>query len=102
MWRPKGHYTPVPGDAFVMLHKSDAGELNGRGHIGFVYRVSQNGKRFNTIEGNCGDRVKLGERGVDDRSMAGFIDFWKDGRSLQKTFQRGLVAANSSVGLSTR
>lgn len=100
MWRPKARYAPVPGDAFVMLYRKN-GEWTGAGHIGFVHRVSRDGQAFNTVEGNCGNRVKLGRRSLDEASLEGFIDFWKDGRDRQD-FARGLSRAKSVAREGTR
>lgn len=68
---------PMPGDMFVMLRS------NGTGHIGFVLRVSINGTEINTIEGNCGNRVKVGKRSTTDGTIYGYInpfgdDPWQD------------------------
>ncbi len=98
MWRPKAGYGPVPGDAFLMLHEKK-GSAPQTGHIGFVHRVSKDGGSFNTIEGNCGNRVKLGRRAIAEPTLVGFIDFWKDGRQRQD-FTRGLSRARN-VGRDT-
>jgi hypothetical protein len=97
----RGSYTPVPGDAFVMLYKS-GGRYTGKGHIGFVYRVSRSAEEFNTVEGNCGNRVKIGKRSLSDATIEGFIDFWDDGRSLAGEFERGLVRAGDVSRSGTR
>ena len=56
----QSEFSPVPGDAFVMLYQ------DGTGHIGFVLRVVKaNATAFNTLEGNCGNRVKVGCRQMD-------------------------------------
>jgi hypothetical protein len=70
LWIPKGMRPdrPLPGDAFVM----DRG--GGHGHIGFVLRVDGDRKQINTVEGNCGNRVKVGLRQLDDPEIVGFID----------------------------
>lgn len=71
-----GSYLPIPGDAFVSMHE-EGGKIIGKGHIGFVLRVEvSEGKvtRFNTIEGNAGNRVKVGLRRADDPSLMGFIN----------------------------
>ena len=64
-------YIPIPGDWFIMLHGG------GKGHIGFLYRVSANGKLINTLEGNCGNRFKCGLRDVD-LWIAGFVNPFGD------------------------
>jgi CHAP domain len=70
LWTPKSVAVnrPLPGDVFVM----DRG--SGHGHIGFVLRVSDDRKQINTLEGNCGNRVKLGMRELSDPEIIGFID----------------------------
>lgn len=78
--------TPYPGHAFIMLHG------DGTGHMGLVYRISGDGTRINTIEGNCGNRVKLGERALS--SFAGFIDLVQE--KVRPVFPVGLVSAVST------
>ncbi len=95
MARPKASNDPTPGDAFVMLYRNSRGLLTGKGHIGIVYWVSKNGEKIATIEGNCGNRVKIGIRDLSDPNIVGFIDFWCDGHTLD--VQRGLVKA-ANVG----
>lgn len=74
----------APGDAFVMLRP------NGTGHIGFVYRVNNDGTMFNTIEGNCGNQVKIGTRSIYQKSFRGYINFFGD---VPIDFDRGLIGA---------
>ena len=95
-----GNRTPVPGDAFVMLYK-EGGAFTGKGHIGFVLRVSADGGEINTVEGNCGNRVKLGRRPLAGSDIVGFIDPWKDGGNLQD-FERGLIDARDVGDQGTR
>ena len=93
-------YVPIPGDAFVMLYRSNKGTLTGSGHIGFVLSVSPDGKAFNTIEGNAGDRVKVGTRYMSQSTLEGFINL----HDMNKDFERVLLPAgtlNSSLS-STR
>lgn len=70
LYIPKGMHSdrPLPGDAFVM----DRG--GGHGHIGFVLRLSEDRRLINTVEGNCGNRVKVGTRWLEDPEIIGFID----------------------------
>ena len=87
LFTPKGarRDRPIPGDAFVM----DRG--GGHGHIGFVLRVSEDRAAINTVEGNCGNRVKVGVRELADPEIVGFID---DVPSEADTrFELGLIAA---------
>ena len=78
----------TPGDAFVMLRR------NGTGHIGFVYRVSMTSQEINTIEGNCGNRVKIGRRDIYKAPMHGFINFFGD---KFPSFERGLLEGADDV-----
>lgn len=73
-----------PGDAFVMNRGK------GHGHIGFVYRVSPGGTKINTVEGNCGNRWKVGMRDLHDDQITGFIRNYS-GRT--GNFELGLVDA---------
>ena len=94
-WRPNdGTYVPRPGDAFVMLYKSDGGKER-RGHIGYVLRVDPVTGRFNTIEGNCGNRVKVGLRDYDDDPrIAGFINFYGDAH-MDILYELGVIEAQN-------
>jgi hypothetical protein len=85
---PTNPVHPLPGDAFYMRWGPRTG------HIGFVYRVSEDGTEINTIEGNCANRVKIGRRSVDDR-IFGWIDFWGDSMAAMEysKFERGLIQA---------
>ena len=87
----KKSYVPIPGDAFIMLYRSHKGTLTGSGHIGFVLSVSPDGKSFNTIEGNAGNRVKVGTRQVSQSTLEGFINL----HDMNKEFTRRLLTASS-------
>lgn len=77
-------FHPMPGDAFYMRHTPTTG------HFGLVYRVSLDGREINTVEGNCGNRVKIGYRKVDEH-IYGFIDFFRGIR--HQDFEHGLIKA---------
>lgn len=82
-----------PGDAFLL--PAPGGKMK---HIGLVLRVSDDGSKINTVEGNCGNRVKVGVREVADMR---FVNFYGDnGHSIG--FERGLVAAADVAGAGTR
>lgn len=100
MWHPNdGSYTPIPGDIFVMLYQ---GKKSGMGHIGFVVRVDPETGRFNTCEGNCGNRVKIGMRDYDDDPrIAGFINFYGDA-AAPPDYERGIIEAKSVAADGTR
>ncbi len=87
LWVPRSDVTrgPYPGDAFVMDKGSNGG------HIGYVLRVSEDGLRMNTVEGNCGNRVKLGLRYLNDSQIIGFIDNVPSEKPV--SFARGVVNA---------
>jgi hypothetical protein len=70
---------PKPGDVFVQLKSA------GTGHTGFVVGVSADGETIYTCEGNCGNRVKYGQR--PRASIHHFIDVLRDGQ--EQTFARG-------------
>ena len=73
LWCDKKDGGPVPGDIFVMLYRDENGKLTFRGHVGFVLRVSEDGKTINTIEGNAGNRVKVGKRNVSQKNLVGWV-----------------------------
>lgn len=103
MARNKGDYIPIPGDAFVMLYKEN-GRFTGRGHVGFVLRVAvSDGKAvaINTVEGNSGNRVKVGKRLLSEESLIGFINnFPADEQPTD--WEKGLVQAISVADDPTR
>lgn len=95
VWIPNKPGTiPVPGMGAMILRPG------GTGHAFLIYRVSRDGLVVNTAEGNCGNRVKVGKRRLDDGTITGFIDFCP--HEPTTGFQRGLVAAASSAGDGTR
>jgi hypothetical protein len=86
-WVAKTYGGPVPGDAFVMDTDGDKGS---HGHIGYVLRVSVDGKQINTLEGNCGQRVQLGLRETSDPKIIGWINTVP---SEKPEFERGVIDA---------
>lgn len=54
----------APGDIFVIVHGST-------GHTGVVLRKNSDSSQINTVEGNCGNRVKVGLR--DTSTIAWYI-----------------------------
>jgi hypothetical protein len=86
----KAGYKPKPGDMFVLLYKNSSGSLSGSGHIGYVLSVDRDGDKFNTIEGNAGNRVKVGTRSMDEGSLYGFIDLLGD----QGDFEKALLTSD--------
>ncbi len=104
MNRRKGKYIPIPGDTFLMLYKDKKGNFTGKGHIGFVIRVRVKDGRavaINTVEGNCGNRVKVGERSLLDTGIVGFINPFP-AHEQPRNWERGLVRAASVRRQSTR
>jgi len=100
-WRDKEDYTPLPGDIFIMLYEGKDGKPNGKGHTGFVVSVSEDGTEFNTDEGNCGNRVKLGKRKMSQHSLKGFINFYPADEQPEKV-ERRIVSAAAVAGMGTR
>ena len=92
-WEPNDGRVSTPGDAFVILHK-DPKKGWCTGHIGFVLQVAKNGKSINTVEGNCGNRVKIGRRELSDPMLRGFINFYGD----HPDFTRGSLRGAKELG----
>lgn len=85
--KSKKSYEPIPGDIFIMLYKTSSGNLSGAGHTGIVLSVAPDGKSFNTIEGNAGNRVKVGVRDISQGTLEGFISLHpQEGKYEKKLF----------------
>lgn len=91
------HMTPIPGDAFVLLFRNSKGQLTGTGHTGLVLAVSNDGQSYNTIEGNAGNRVKVGLRSCDESVLAGFVNLAGDRDAVLGKFKRGLLSKSDQV-----
>ncbi|WP_199611535.1 NlpC/P60 family protein [Flocculibacter collagenilyticus] len=65
---------PKPGDIFVQLFSG------GKGHTGFVLGRSARNDSIYTIEGNCGNRLKVGLRKLVD--IFTYIDCFNDSQSI--------------------
>jgi len=74
-----GTTEPKPGDLFIQIKDK------GTGHTGFVVGISEDGQAIHTCEGNCGNRVKLGQR--HRSTIHHFIDCLRDGQGPD--FARG-------------
>jgi hypothetical protein len=76
-----------------MLHKDP---LQGwcTGHIGFVLQVANDGNSYNTVEGNCGNRIKIGRRDMGDPLLRGFINIIGD----HPEFSRGSLRGAQNLG----
>lgn len=90
---------PVPGDAFVLLYRK-AGRLTGSGHTGLVAGVSEDGKRFSSIAGNEGNRVKAGNRSLDEPVLVGFVDVLGDASTVRPKFKRGCFERDDDLASS--
>ena len=98
-WLPKNAHEPAPGDAFIMLYGDNYPSKWCSGHVGFVLRLSQDAETINTIEGNCGDRVRITSRALSDDKLKGFVNIVGD----RPDFRRGLLrGARNSATNSTR
>jgi hypothetical protein len=87
-----------------MFYRDEDGNLTKTGHIGFVMRVAlQDGKAvaINTIEGNAGNRVKIGRRKLTDDRIVGFINNFPENEQPAE-WETGLVRSTSAATLSTR
>ncbi len=92
---PKSKYSPIPGDIFIYAY------AGGTGHTGFVASVDSATKaqRFNTNEGNCGNRVKFGIRSIAEPTLVGFINLWGDDN---RNFKTGIITADDVSIAATR
>lgn len=96
----KGTKDPVPGDAFVLLYRDSKGQLTGLGHTGLVGAVSEaRGEDcvYNTFEGNAGNRVKRGQRDVQEVVLEGFVDMVGDADVVRLQFARGLFSKKDNI-----
>ena len=91
---------PTPGDQFVMLYRDKHGRVTSKGHTGFVLRVSGDGAEFNTIEGNCGHRLRLGTRQVDPtrKHDMHFLRPSQTESQIPMAWERGIIATKALSG----
>lgn len=87
-----------PGDIFIIAHPKKPGKP-ATGHTGFVLRVNEDQTKVNTLEGNCGNRVKCGVRDVKD--LTGFINPYSPDHQPDN-FRRSLLDMPSMAGATTR
>jgi hypothetical protein len=86
-----------PGDAFVML--AAGGRKRSTGHTGFVLRVSEDGERINTVEGNFRNGVGVATRPTRDFVAAVNLYGRLCGEHSSVTWARGLIDAPMAGGL---
>lgn len=79
----KGSREPIPGDLFIMIYNGQSGP----GHTGIVTNVEPGGQRFNTLEGNTGNRLKHGQRSINQGTLVGFINLF----GTHPTFEHKLL-----------
>jgi peptidoglycan hydrolase-like protein with peptidoglycan-binding domain len=92
---PKKGYTPIPGDIAIYNYVAGLlsnGRLSGAGHAACVARVSEDGKQFNALEGNIGNRFKHSIRNVSEGTLVGYVNLYGDEASPPK-FARGVTTA---------
>lgn len=70
---PKEEVEPEPGDWFLMQYRRADGSFKGKGHVGFILRVSKDGLTFQTIEANAGNRVAVKTRRVSQGTLIGYV-----------------------------
>jgi len=75
MWYEAGSQRMRPGDIFIIIRPRVPGKPIA-GHTGVLLAVDGTDSEFNTIEGNCGNRVACGRRRTD--AMKGFINPYGD------------------------
>jgi hypothetical protein len=94
-WKGReGGDPPVPGDIFLV----DKGD--GKGHAGVVIRVSKDGKSWNSVEGNSGNRLRLSVRDDSDPELMGFVHTVPGERT--DNYAHGLIDAEPVTKLGTR
>jgi hypothetical protein len=92
---PKKNYVPLPGDIAIYNYAGGlkaGNRLTGPGHAAGVARVSEDGRRFNALEGNVGNRFKHSIRNVSESSLVGFVNLFGDEANRPK-FQTGITEA---------
>jgi hypothetical protein len=95
LFRAKADYSPRPGDIFIMLYKDDDGKFTGKGHTGFVLRVSADGKSFNSQEGNCANSLRNKIRYTSQGSLIGFVNFYPV-EEQSDGWERGVFSAKQA------
>lgn len=95
LFHSKLDYSPIPGDIFIYAYDG------GAGHTGFVASVDSTTKasRFNSNEGNCGNRVKFGLRNMREESLVGFICLAPD---TDRDFEPRILTAADVTNAETR
>jgi hypothetical protein len=80
-----GKYCPQPGDSVIMLYREGT-KLTGRGHVYRIVDIITDSTgapvSFITIEGNSGNRVKLGKRTT--ANIAGYLNYFEDYGTWEK------------------
>lgn len=92
---PKSGYTPTPGDIAIYNYGAGLlgnGRLSGAGHAAAMVRLSADGKQFNALEGNIGNRFKHSIRNMSESRLVGFVNPFNDAANLPK-FERGITQA---------
>ena len=77
-----------------MLYKTAAGSLSGKGHVGLVLRVSEDGNVFNTLSGNESNRLKVGLRYKAQTTLMGFVSPYT--ASTNNDWERGTIGASEA------
>jgi hypothetical protein len=90
----------IPGNALLFQHKKRSGAWTRTGHIALIARTNKDGRTFNTIGGNEGNRVKFGVRTIQSKDLIGFINPFPDDEQPLK-YERGTIKAPRVTG-STR
>jgi len=84
--------SPKPGDLFIQIMSG------GKGHTGFVIGMPPSGDIVYTCEGNCGNRLKVGQRPLS--SIHHFVDCIRDGQA--EDFSRKTLEIDPPGGGGTR
>lgn len=92
---PKLDYEPMPGDIAIYNYKGGLkrnGRLSGAGHAAAVARVDHDGRRFNALEGNVGNRFKHSIRRESEASLVGYVNLFGDAYN-RPSFRKGVTSA---------
>lgn len=92
---PKSRYEPIPGDIAIYNYKGglrSGNRLAGAGHAAGVARVSHDGKSFNALEGNVGNRFKHSIRRESESTLVGYVNLFGDEKNRPR-YTKGTTEA---------
>lgn len=95
MYHLLGNYIPIPGDKGFHRYKNSSGKYTGLGHTWILLRISIDSSRkllaVNTLEGNAGNRLKLGYREISkERFLDGFANTFMESEEVIENILKNL------------